>query len=302
MPHGLLDHVSAPRPHDEAARLDVLRSFQVMDTPREQRYDAIVRLASQVTDMPVAGISLVDDQRQWFKAATGTDLLGTSRDVAFCAHALLQPDDLLVVPDALLDDRFATNPLVTGPPGLRAYAGAPLVGSDAQPLGTLCVLDVEPRVLGDRQLEALRTLSQQVVAQLERERAERRLAEAERARRDADARFQDTQHRLSEALQSAGDQVEAHQLLRGHLQRTIPDSVVHILNRNNSADRLEASTALADDSPLAEALVTAEPRSCIAVRLSRPFERSAASPEVLECELCGKLPGETSCRPLLVGG
>jgi diguanylate cyclase (GGDEF)-like protein len=130
----------------------------------------------------------------------------------------------------------------------------------------------------------------------------RRFHEADQARRDADAEFQDTQRRLSEALQSAGDQSEAHKLLRGHLERTITDSVVHILNRNNSADRLEASTELADDSALAGALVTAEPRSCIAVRLSRPFEQSARSAEVLECELCGTLEGETSCRPLLVGG
>ncbi|MFL5844642.1 MAG: diguanylate cyclase [Solirubrobacteraceae bacterium] len=130
----------------------------------------------------------------------------------------------------------------------------------------------------------------------------RQRAAAGAARRESAAEFIETQRRLSEALQAAGDQREAHQLLRGHLQRWIPESVVHILNRNNSADRLESSTELDESSPLAAALETAEPRSCIAVRLSRPFERAQTSTEVLECELCGKLAGETSCRPLLVGG
>ncbi len=178
-----MPHLSppAPLPRDEAARLDVLRSFAVMDTPREEKYDGLTRLAAQVCDMPIALISLLDEDRQWFKAAFGTDLVCTPRDVAFCSHALLQPDDLFVVPDTHRDARFHDNPLVTGAPFLRAYAGAPLVGADGQPLGTLCVLDVEARHLGDRQLAALRTLAQQVVAQLERDRALRRVALAEEA-------------------------------------------------------------------------------------------------------------------------
>ena len=173
----------APLPADEAARLAVLHSFAVLDTPREARFDELARLAAEATGMPLAFVSLVDEQRQWFKAAHGADLESTPREVAFCAHALLKPDELLVVDDATADPRFRDNPFVTGAPGLRAYAGAPLVGSDGQPLGTLCVLDVRPRRLGDQQLAALEILSRQVVAQLERTRAERRLAEAETALR-----------------------------------------------------------------------------------------------------------------------
>lgn len=136
-----------------------------------------------------------------------------------------------------------------------------------------------------------------------RERRRRRSEEeAEHERRAAERELQDSQRRLSEALQVAADQREAHQILRGHLERAIPGSSVHVLNRNNSADRLEPATALPEGSPLAEALAASEPRSCIAVRLSRPFERGDSTQEVLQCELCGALPTETSCRPLLVGG
>ncbi|MCW2777891.1 MAG: diguanylate phosphodiesterase [Frankiales bacterium] len=180
MPHGPLDPTSTlVRPPDEDARLAVLHSFAVLDTPREERFDAVARLAAEVCGMPVALLTLVDEDRQWTKAAHGLDLDALPREVSFCAHALLEPDALTVVPDATQDPRFADNPFVTGDAHLRAYAGAPLVGSDAQPLGTLCVLDREPRTLGDRQLTALRTLATQVVAQLERDRAVRRLAQAE---------------------------------------------------------------------------------------------------------------------------
>jgi diguanylate cyclase (GGDEF)-like protein len=134
------------------------------------------------------------------------------------------------------------------------------------------------------------------------QRRRRAVADAEQARRAQEHGFQDSQRRLSEALQVAADQREAHQILRGHLETSIAGSTVHVLNRNNSADRLEPATTLPADSPLIEVLQSSEPRSCIAVRLSRPFERGADSQEVLECELCGKLAGETSCRPLLVGG
>ncbi|MCW2606085.1 MAG: diguanylate phosphodiesterase [Frankiales bacterium] len=183
MPEG--SHVPPPVPVDEAARLAVLRSYGVLDTPREARFDELTRLAAELCGTPRALISLVDEDRQWFKSAYGTDDVSTPRDLAFCAHALLRPDEMLVVDDATLDPRFRDNPLVTGAPGLRAYAGTPLVGADGQPLGTLCVLDTEPRRLGDRQLAALQTLGRQVVAQLDLDRTERRLARARSALRQA---------------------------------------------------------------------------------------------------------------------
>jgi diguanylate cyclase (GGDEF)-like protein len=131
-------------------------------------------------------------------------------------------------------------------------------------------------------------------------RRRHRSDETERLRHDAEQ--QGKQQRLAEALQVAADQSEAHALLSRHLEITLPGSDVHILNRNNSADRLEPSAPLPEGSPLGEALVVSRPRSCIAVRLSRPYDRGPGSDEVLTCELCGKLPTESSCRPLLVGG
>ena len=156
----------APRPPDEAQRLAALRRYDILDTPPERAFDDIVRLASRLCDVPVALVSLVDDQRQWFKAEQGFGARETSRDASFCAHAILQPD-VLVVPDTLRDERFAANPLVTGSSHIRFYAGAPLVTPDGHRLGTLCIMDREPRELTAEQAGLLQALARQVVTELE---------------------------------------------------------------------------------------------------------------------------------------
>ncbi|MGE3858292.1 MAG: GAF domain-containing protein, partial [Dehalococcoidia bacterium] len=158
--------MKAMLPADEDARIRDLRSFEVLDTPAERTYDEIVRLASQICGTPIAVMTLVDVDRQWFKAKVGLEIDETDRDVAFCAHAILEPTELLVVPDATQDPRFADNPLVTGDANLRFYAGAPLVTPEGHALGTLCVLDTVPRVLNDFQQNALRLLSREVMAHL----------------------------------------------------------------------------------------------------------------------------------------
>ena len=156
----------APLPKNEAARLEALRQYQVLDTDREEAFDDIVRLAAYICDTPIAVISLVDKNRQWFKARLGLGPTETSRDSAFCAHAILQ-EIPMIVPDAMLDKRFADNPLVTSEPYIRLYAGAPLTTPEGFKLGTLCVIDRVPRSLNDEQIAALRMLSYQVMAQLD---------------------------------------------------------------------------------------------------------------------------------------
>mgnify|MGYP003645286011 CR=1 FL=1 len=157
----------APSPENESERIRKLTTLELLDTLPEKTYDDITYLAAEIADTPIALVSLIDQERQWFKARVGLDVTETSRDFAFCAHAILTPGETLVVPDAECDPRFADNPLVTGDPKIRFYAGAPLVLSDGIALGTLCVIDRKPRSLTDRQLRALEVLSRQVVAQIE---------------------------------------------------------------------------------------------------------------------------------------
>jgi PAS domain S-box-containing protein len=158
--------MNAPLPPNDAERVGALRGYGVLDTPPEQDFDDLALTAARICATPIALVSLVDTDRQWFKARVGLATTQTPRDVAFCAHAILQAG-VLVVPDALADARFSNNPLVTAEPSIRFYAGAPLLNGDNQALGTLCVIDRVPRQLTTEQIDALRALGRQVVAQLE---------------------------------------------------------------------------------------------------------------------------------------
>ncbi|QLC72899.1 PAS domain S-box protein [Pseudomonas sp. LPB0260] len=152
---------NAPEPLDEAARLAELERYALLDSPVEEAFDDLTQLAAQLCDVPIALISLVDAQRQWFKSRVGLDACETPRDFAFCAHAILAPQ-LMEVPDALADPRFRDNPLVTGPPHIRFYAGMPLNSRTGHKLGTLCVIDRRPRQLSMPQREGLQRLARQV--------------------------------------------------------------------------------------------------------------------------------------------
>ena len=169
----------APLPTGEAQRLQSLRDYNVLDTLPEAAFDDLTLLAAQICQTPIALISLVDESRQWFKSRHGLDADETSREMAFCAHAILQKDTVMEVPDALTDPRFVDNALVTGEPHIRFYAGAPLIARDGQALGTLCVIDRKPHQLDAAQAAALSALSRHVVTQLELRRQNAALQKSE---------------------------------------------------------------------------------------------------------------------------
>jgi signal transduction histidine kinase len=171
--------MQAPLPANERQRLQALRDYGILDTRREQAFDDLTRIAAQICVTPMAIVSLVDEHRQWFKSEVGLGVSETPRELAFCAHAILQPG-LFVVPDATQDARFVDNALVTNAPNLRFYAGAQLHTPDGHALGTLCVLDRVPRELDDGQKAALEALARQAMAQMELRRA---LEDAERVSR-----------------------------------------------------------------------------------------------------------------------
>jgi GAF domain-containing protein len=141
------DRVSAQK---EEARLEALRRYRILDTPQENDFDDIVRLAAAICQTPISLVSLVDRDRQWFKGRHGLDIAETPRRMSFCSHSIQKPDETTIVPDTLQDERFADNELVTDGPRIRFYAGAPLVTPEGHALGTLCVIDKKPRQLTDQ--------------------------------------------------------------------------------------------------------------------------------------------------------
>jgi hypothetical protein len=205
-----------PIPSDDPQRLADLRTYDMLDSPPDAELDQITLLASQVCSTPIALISLVDSDRQWFKSKVGLRLSESSRDIAFCAHAIMQ-HDLFIVPDALKDRRFAHNPLVTSAPNIRFYAGVPLISPDRHALGTLCVIDRVPRQLSPDQEKALRALSQLVMAHLDLHRRLEHQRHAliegdhhQRKSRKAERNAKVFGKNCAESFLKAGHEVRAH--------------------------------------------------------------------------------------------
>ncbi len=178
----------APTPQNEAGRLKALKEYSILDTLPEEEYDDITKLASEICGTPISSITLIDEKRQWFKSKVGLSSDGTDRDISFCGHAIVDPEHIFTVKDSRLDDRFRDNPLVKGDPHVIFYAGVPLVSPDGYALGTLCVIDNQPKDLNDNQLQALKALSNQVVSLFELRKSKMLL---EKLSRDLETRNSD---------------------------------------------------------------------------------------------------------------
>lgn len=192
---------------EESARLSDLRSYKILDTDPEKGFDDLALLASYICQSPMALISLVDAERQWFKSRVGVPVTETPREISFCTRAIEQPD-LFIIADATKDERFKSNPFVVSDPKIRFYAGAPLRSPRGYALGTLCVLDCVPRQLSNEQQEALRALSRQVQAQLELRRnlSELKVAleERDRAEKERDKTMEELRRSLDHVQRLSG--------------------------------------------------------------------------------------------------
>lgn len=227
---------AAELPLDEAFRLAELRALSILDTPREAFFDDIVMLATRLLRTPIGLITLVDSSRQWFKAAVGLGVSETTREAAFCAHAILGIEPL-IVPDAMQDARFADNPLVTGEPHIRFYAGIPLTLQSGARVGTLCAIDTKPREVIAADLDALAVLAKHVshllhcryVLSVHRSTLDR---ERELERRLLDATREATERLAIELHDGLGQEIIGAQLLVTAVQRSLP-------NQSNIRSRLE---------------------------------------------------------------
>ena len=253
-----------PIPKDEPQRLASLYHYRVLDTPPEEDFDCLTTVAAQICGTPIALISLVDSDRQWFKSKVGLTLAETSRDIAFCAHAIMERD-LFIVADASKDQRFEDNPLVVAKPKIRFYAGAPLVTPDDHAIGTLCVLDRVPRELTRDQTEALRALSRQVMNQLEMRKKIYELRHELLARRHHEKVLR---RQAGQARQSCRAQ---RQLLRHAAHRL--QSGVNLVARHIEHAAAGASSE-ARQEPLRAARASARPL----LALAREMKQRAARP------------------------
>ena len=220
--------------------------MEILDTDADDRFDRITRLVAELLDVPIALVSLVDEKRQWFKSAAGLDATETPREVAFCAHAILG-DDPLIVQNALDDERFHDNPLVQGDPNIRFYAGAPLILRDEIRLGTLCAIDTRARSLSDRERTVLQELSRVVVDELELHQRNREL-------RTLTVQLADEQLHLREANAS----LENFAYMTAHDLRTPLKSIVNLCDlaeESSDAERDEFFTIVRGEADKAEKLV-----------------------------------------------
>ena len=207
----------------EEQRLAALKSYRILDTMEEKDFDDLTALASVICQVPIALISLLDEDRQWFKSHHGTTLSETPIDQAFCAHAIVAPEDITIIEDPKADSRFKDNPLVTGEPHIGFYAGVPLVNEDGLPLGTLCILDQQTHLLSEHQRNALKILARQVMDKLELRRkvlvlqdTARQLEEANTALTHAESVLQHTVAERTKELQRSNEDLQQFAHVASH--------------------------------------------------------------------------------------
>jgi diguanylate cyclase (GGDEF)-like protein len=221
--------------------LDALDAYQIMDTPAEQAYDDVVKLAAAICDVPIALVSLLDTERQWFKAKVGLDATQTPIDDAFCAHTIASDSDVMEVSDVLGDPRFANNALVLGELGIRFYAGAPLITPSGIKLGTVCVIDRVPRTLDARSKAALLALSRQVVSLLELRHSEAQLRAMSDTQQLRQLQLEGYQKQLEEVNGLLRQQATLDPLTGLSNRRVFDDALCEELSRT---ERTGASVAL----------------------------------------------------------
>ncbi len=232
---------TAPIPDNESERLEALQNYSILDTLPEQDFEDITKIASEICQTPISLITLIDSNRQWFKSHHGLDISETSRDYAFCAHAINTPEAIFEVKNSREDLRFADNPLVTGHPNVVFYAGVPLVNPEGFSLGTLCVIDSKPRELTEPQLQALRALSNQVVKLFEFKRINKRLEASQNEIQARNEELEKFAYVLSHDIKSPLNNIIAlTALLKNDQKGKINDQGEQILNHiSNSSARLK---------------------------------------------------------------
>lgn len=245
--------IHIPLPENETARLKALHQFKILDTVTETAFDDITRIAAYICGTPTALISLIDSDRQWFKSKVGMDATQTTRDIAFCAHTIGQ-SDVFIVPDTLIDKRFASNPLVTAAPHIRFYAGVPLITAEGYAVGALGVMDYVPRELTKEQIEAQRLLGRQVVRQIElkskNEKLINRANELEQRNREISLLS-----KMRDALQACLKVEEAYAAIAQFLQLLFPQTSGGIFLRSGSNNLVSAVTTWSPQSVVNEKLL-----------------------------------------------
>jgi len=222
----------APLPKNEAARLSALKGLEILDTPEEEMFDEITKLASMICDAPISLVSLIDETRQWFKSHHGLKARETPRSLAFCSHAILG-DELFVIPNAKRDNRFKNNPLVNGDPNVIFYAGIPLALDDQIKLGTLCVIDNKPRELNEEQLQMLRLLGKQTVRLLQMRKDRDKLEIEKRSAERANAAKRDFIAAISHDIRNPlNSLLGMSEMIR---EQPIPESIHHYVDHIKNA-------------------------------------------------------------------
>ncbi|MCW7505847.1 hybrid sensor histidine kinase/response regulator [Leptospira sp. 1 VSF14] len=222
----------APLPKNEAARLSALKGLEILDTPEEEMFDEITKLASMICNAPISLVSLIDETRQWFKSHHGLKARETPRSLAFCSHAILG-DEMFVIPNAKRDNRFKNNPLVNGDPNVIFYAGIPLALDDQIKLGTLCVIDNKPRELNEEQLQMLRLLGKQTVRLLQMRKDRDKLEIEKRSAERANAAKRDFIAAISHDIRNPlNSLLGMSEMIR---EQPIPESIHHYVDHIKNA-------------------------------------------------------------------